>query len=98
MCVGTIVCGHKCVWAQTCVGTNVSGYKRVWAQSCGHSRVDPIMYGHNRGGTVIYHSMYNSCNLQYIGESDNLARRFQQHRTDLRTSNENNTIVKHGNN
>ena len=38
------------------------------------------------------------CNLQYIGESDDLARRLQQHRSDLRTSNENNAIVKHRNN
>ena len=37
-------------------------------------------------------------NLQYIGESDNLARRLQQHRSGLRTSNENNAIVKHRNN
>ena len=35
------------------------------------------------------------CNFKYIGESDNLARRLQQHRSDLRTSNENNAIVKH---
>ena len=46
----------------------------------------------------IYSSPCNSCNLQYIGESDNLARKLQQHRSDLRTSNENNAIVKHRNN
>ena len=34
MCVGTNVCGHKCVWAQMCVGTVVCGLSRVWAQSC----------------------------------------------------------------
>ena len=45
MCLGTNVCGHKCVWAQVClgtsvsghkrcVGTNVSGHNRVWAQMC----------------------------------------------------------------
>ena len=45
----------------------------------------------------IYSIPCNSCNLQYIGESDNLARRLQQHRSDLRTSNENNAIVKHRN-
>ena len=55
----------------------------------------------------IYTIECNSCNLQYIGESDNLARRLQQHiyiyiyiyiyRSDLRTSNENNAIVKHRN-
>ena len=38
------------------------------------------------------------CNLQYIGVSDNITRRLQQLRSDLRTSNENNVIVKHGNN
>ena len=46
----------------------------------------------------IYTIPCNSCNLRYIGESDNLARRLQQHRTNLRTSNENNAIVKHRNN
>ena len=30
----------------------------------------------------IYTISYNSCNLQYIGKSDNLARRLQQHRFD----------------
>ena len=43
-CVGTIVCGHKRVWAQMCVGTNVCGHKRVWAQSC----VGTIVSGHKR--------------------------------------------------
>ena len=58
MCLGTNMCGHKCVWAQSCVGTNVCGHNRVWAQSClgtivsGHNRVGSIMYGPNRGGTV----------------------------------------------
>ena len=46
----------------------------------------------------IYSIPCNSCNLQYIGESDNLARRLQQHRFDFRTSNENNAIAKHRNN
>ena len=46
----------------------------------------------------IYSFPCNSFNLQYIGESDNLARRLQQHRSDLRTSNENNAIVKRWNN
>ena len=46
----------------------------------------------------IYTIPCNSCNLQYISESDNLARRLQKHRYDLRTSNENNAIVKHRNN
>ena len=27
--VGTIMSGHKRVWAQMCLGTNVSGHKRV---------------------------------------------------------------------
>ena len=40
----------------------------------------------------------NPCNLQYIGESDNLAKMLQQHRFDLRFSNENNVIDKHINN
>ena len=40
----------------------------------------------------IYSIPCNSCNLQYICESDNLTRRLQQHRSDLRTSNENNAI------
>ena len=60
MCLGTNVCGHKRVWAQTCVGTNVCGHKRVWAQSCvftivcGHKPVwaqtclGTIMCGHKR--------------------------------------------------
>ena len=60
MCLGTNVCGHNRVWAQSCVGTNVYGHKRVWAQSCvgtnvsGHKRVwaqscvGTIMCGHNR--------------------------------------------------
>ena len=50
MCLGTNMCGHKRVWAQSSVGTNVCGHKlvwdkRVWAQSyvgtnvCGHNRV-----------------------------------------------------------
>ena len=39
MCVGTIMSGHKRVWAQTYlgktyVGTNVSGHTRVWVQTC----------------------------------------------------------------
>ena len=51
-----------------------------------------------RKGASIYTIPCNSCNLQYIGECDNLARRLQQDRSDLRTSNENNAIVKHRNN
>ena len=58
-CWGTNVSGHnhvwaqiKCVWGQSCLGTIVSGHSRVWAQSCGPSRVGPIMYGHERGGTL----------------------------------------------
>ena len=47
----------------------------------------------------IYTIPCNSCNLQYIGECDHLARRLQQHRSDLRTSNDIiYFIVKHGNN
>ena len=69
------ISGHKCVWAQTCVGTNVCGHNRVWAQSCGHkcvwaqtclgtivcghNRVGSIMYGPNRGGTIIYYKVAN---------------------------------------
>ena len=34
---GTIVSGHKRLWAQSCLGTNV----------CGHNRVGSSMYGHN---------------------------------------------------
>ena len=60
--MGTNVCEHRRVWAQTCVGTNVSGHKRVWeqtfvgtvvwAQSCmGTNVVEPsqcevVMKGH----------------------------------------------------
>ena len=43
-CVGTIVCGHNRVWAQTCVDTNVCGHNRVWAQSC----LGTIVSGHKR--------------------------------------------------
>ena len=46
----------------------------------------------------IYTIPCNSCTLQYTGESDDLARRLQQHSCDLRTSNENNAIFKHRNN
>ena len=42
-CVGTIVWGHIRVWAQMCVGTNVCGHNRVWAQSC----LGTIVCGHN---------------------------------------------------
>ena len=43
-CLGTIVSGLNRVWAQSCVGTIVCGQKRVWAQSC----VGTIVSGHNR--------------------------------------------------
>ena len=72
MCVGTKVCGHKRVWAQTCLGTNVFEHKCVWAQAClgtsmsGHKRVwaqtcvDTDMWsqscGHKRGGTKKVHT------------------------------------------
>ena len=45
----------------------------------------------------IYRIPCNSCNLQYIGESDCMERRKQQHRSDLRNCNENSAIVKHRN-
>ena len=35
------------------------------------------------------------CNKQYIGESDNIDRRLQQHKNDIRNNNRNNPIVKH---
>ena len=66
MCLGTNVCGHKCVWAQSCVDTNVCGHKRVWAQSClgtivcGHNRVwaqsclGTDVSGPNRVGSIMY--------------------------------------------
>ena len=63
--MGTNVCGHNRVWAQMCVGTIVCGHKRVWAQTClgtivcGHNRVGSIMYGPNRGGTIIYYKVAN---------------------------------------
>ena len=43
-CVGTIVSGHNRVWAQSCLGTNMWRHKRVWAQSC----VGTNVCGHNR--------------------------------------------------
>ena len=47
--VGTIVCGHKRVWAQTCLGTNVSGHKRVWTQSC----VGTIVWAQSCMGPIV---------------------------------------------
>ena len=47
-CLDTIVSGHKRIWAQSCVGINVCGHKSVWAQSCGYNRVGSSMYGHKR--------------------------------------------------
>ena len=44
MCLGTNMCGHKRVWAQTSVGTNVCGHNRLWAQMCEGTNV----CGHNR--------------------------------------------------
>ena len=46
----------------------------------------------------IYSIPCNSCNLQYIGESDCLERRFQQHKSDLRNCNGNSALVKHRDN
>ena len=57
-----------------------------------------LPYIMKRKDAGIYTIPCNSCSLQYIGESDNLARRLQQHGSDLRTSNENNAIVKRRNN
>ena len=37
----------------------------------------------------------SACNKQYIGESDNIDRRLQQHKNDIRNNNRNNPIVKH---
>ena len=37
----------------------------------------------------------SACNKQYIGESDNIDRRLQQHKSDIRNNNRNNPIVKH---
>jgi len=43
----------------------------------------------------IYKIPCSSCDLQYIGESDDLDRRLQQHKYDIRNNNRNNPIVKH---
>ena len=43
----------------------------------------------------IYRVPCNRCNLVYIGESDNIPRRLQQHKNDVRNANDNNPIVKH---
>ena len=37
----------------------------------------------------------SACNKQYTGESDNIDRRLQQHKSDIRNNNRNNPIVKH---
>ena len=66
MFLGTNMCGHNHVWAQSCMGTNVSGHNRVWAQSClgtivslhNHVRAQTclgtIVSGHNRVGSSMY--------------------------------------------
>ena len=46
----------------------------------------------------IYSIPCNSCNLQYIGESDCLERRFQQQKSDLINYNGNSALVKHRDN
>ena len=43
----------------------------------------------------IYSILCSSCNLQYIGENDDLDRKLQQHKYDIRKHNRNNPIVKH---
>ena len=43
----------------------------------------------------IYSIPCSSCNLQYIGESDDRDRRLQQHKYDIQKYNRNNPIVKH---
>ena len=58
-CWGTIMCGHKLVWAQTCLGTNVCGHKHVWAQSC----VGTNVCGHNRVGSIVW---AQSCMGQFV--------------------------------
>ena len=45
----------------------------------------------------IYKIPCSSCDLQYIGESNDIKRRISQHKTDLRTSNLNSSLVKHRN-
>ena len=46
----------------------------------------------------IYSIPCNSCNLYYIGESNCLQRRFQQHKSDLPNCNGNSALVKHRDN
>ena len=43
----------------------------------------------------VYKVPCSACNKQYIGESDNIDRRLQQHKSDIRNNNRNNPIVKH---
>ena len=43
----------------------------------------------------IYKIPCSRCNLVYIGESDNISRRLQQHKNDVRNANDINPIVKH---
>ena len=50
MCLGTNMCGHKRVWAQSCLGTIVSGHNRVWAQSC----LGTIVWAQVCMGTIVW--------------------------------------------
>ena len=43
----------------------------------------------------IYKVPCSGCELIYIGESDNISRRMQQHKNDIRNCNLNNPIMKH---
>ena len=43
----------------------------------------------------VYKVPCSACNKQYIGESNNIDRRIQQHKNDIRNNNRNNPIVKY---
>ena len=59
MCLGTNVCGHKHVWAQTFLGKNVSGHKRIWTQTC----LGTIMWAQACMGTNVWSPSYILCGL-----------------------------------
>ena len=50
---------------------------------------------HDHRCCSIYRIPCSRCNLVYIGESDNIPRKLQQHKNDVRNTNDNNPIVKH---
>ena len=50
MCLGTNMCGHNRVWAQSCLGTIVSGHNRVVSAATQEVEALHLHYPSTHGG------------------------------------------------